>query len=263
MTKVNSGTGDQQDRVEFRTLNAPGDGAFVFAGYAQSFLILADGSVWGWGNNEFEQVLEGGASTILEPAYLPDATGAIAIGTGQRHSLALLDNFQQCPSAIQPITVKEAPPATIDRSGDFLTAMPTGVSYQWFFNGNAVFNQDTATLKMQQNGIYQVEITYANGCSRLSEAQEFFTTDIYTANLPAISLFPNPATEGVFLELSEATGQAFELMLMDARGKEIGRWEAQQILEPLWIDMADQAEGMYVLRVQTEGYQKSLRFLKN
>jgi len=256
------GTGDQQEQRSFRSLNAPGDGAQVFAGYGHSFLLLNDGSVWGWGDNGAGELQGGSTNLLLNPVYLPEVTGSQQVAAGQRHVLALLDNFQECSSDNQMITVQAAPAASIDRSGDFLTALPAGVSYQWFFNGNAVFNQDTATLKMQQNGIYQVEITYANGCSSLSEAMEFFTTSL-GENLPiALKLYPNPASTGIQLEMEGASGKQFAISLLDARGRVLRQWSTQSLEEALWIDMQSYSEGLYLLSIQAEGFRRSLKFLK-
>ena len=65
----------------------------VSAGAAHSLGLLPDGSVWGWGSNQFGQIGDGTATSRLAPVRLNTLTGVfVAVSAGTAHSLALKDD---------------------------------------------------------------------------------------------------------------------------------------------------------------------------
>ena len=62
----------------------------VAAGGRHSLALLANGSVYSWGNNEFGQLGNGSSATGNLPAVVPGLSGVKAIAAGNNHSLALL-----------------------------------------------------------------------------------------------------------------------------------------------------------------------------
>ena len=62
------------------------------AGGRHSLALLANGTVYSWGNNEFGQLGNGSTATGNVPAVIPGLSGVKAIAAGSNHSLALLAN---------------------------------------------------------------------------------------------------------------------------------------------------------------------------
>lgn len=97
-------TRDDQVDAEARVLigilpaGAPSPGATqnavaVSAGGAHALALLADGSVWAWGDNSWGQLGDGTLISRHRPAAVQGLTRpVVAIAAGERHSLALLDN---------------------------------------------------------------------------------------------------------------------------------------------------------------------------
>jgi alpha-tubulin suppressor-like RCC1 family protein len=68
-----------------------GDDTFVSVatGYAHSFAIKADGSLWGWGANQHGQLGDGTTVDKDHPIQIGTETGWVAVSAGFGHTLAL------------------------------------------------------------------------------------------------------------------------------------------------------------------------------
>ncbi len=86
-------------------------------------------------------------------------------------------------------------PAIID-NGTSLVSSETGVSYQWYLNGNPILSSNVQTLPITQNGDYVVEVTYANGCPKSSLPYTVTGVGIERYEFNNFNLFPNP-TKGL------------------------------------------------------------------
>lgn len=257
------GDGTLADRRTFRRLDAPGAATAVFAGAGQSLLRLPDGSVWGWGDNQSGNLLPAGADTLRLPTPLPDVAGALQLAAGQDHSLALLDNYQQCVSPPQWLDVLAAPAVTIDRVGDRLTALPGGSSYQWSLDGVALQGLDTATIEMPQSGTYQVVVTYANGCQRSSTLRSFFLTQRQAAAALPWRVYPTVVQREVWVDLPFGATAPYRLTLYDAAGRVRRHWPELPGGQAQRLTLPALAEGVYLLRVQTaNGQGAGVRLLK-
>jgi alpha-tubulin suppressor-like RCC1 family protein len=94
------GDGSQTDHATPAQVPDLGNVVAIAAGWYQSLALKSDGTVWGWGNNDSGQLgettqtqcstgLGGSPACNTLPAQIAGLNNAIALATGQNHSLAL------------------------------------------------------------------------------------------------------------------------------------------------------------------------------
>jgi hypothetical protein len=121
----------------------------------------------------------------------------------------------QCPlysqtSALTSITFIPATTPTIsfNSSNLELSTITNASSYQWYLNGIAIANSNSANFLPQANGAYQVEAIFSTTCSRIS-AEYSYTSFIQTCpHDPTISpdnlvLCPN-SSDTLFTQIGDA-----------------------------------------------------------
>ncbi len=121
----------------------------------------------------------------------------------------------QCPfysqtSAFTSLTFIPATTPTIsfNSSNLELSTSTNASSYQWYLNGTAIANSNTANFLPQANGIFQVEAIFGTSCSRIS-AEYSYTSFIQTCpHDPTISpdnlvLCPN-SSDTLFTQIGDA-----------------------------------------------------------
>lgn len=129
----------------------------------------------------------------------------------------------------QTITVLPAPAnPTITQAGNMLTCTTPGTAYQWYFSttltsfwlpSNQIPGATSSTLTMTQNGYYGIALTDSNGCVSYFN-QYYMITGISAQSLDGtISVFPNPASEQVFIK--NETGQTALVSVTDISGREV------------------------------------------
>lgn len=101
----------------------------------------------------------------------------------------------------------------------------TANQYQWFdANGNFIPGANSKTFKPTTNGSYRVDILSSNGCYASSDLVSF---TIGLEEIPDgmdFKLYPNPASEKIFLEISGASGiQELELNIFNAIGARVSK----------------------------------------
>lgn len=130
-------------------------------------------------------------------------------------------------------------PAISLNSGQLISS-ETGISYEWFLNGNAIPNSNNINYAPAQSGNYTVEVTYQNGCSEVSDAFEVILTGVGIQQKTFFKIYPNPAqnfviVEGVDLnqvELFNLKGQKMTVSFNDTK-----------------IDLNSIPSGIYLLKV--------------
>ena len=89
------------------------------------------------------------------------------------------------------------------------TYAPTGVGYQWLYNGVPVEGANTAILLASRNGRYQMQLTSQDGCTSISEEFEIaFPAGKEPQGIAMISLNPRDLME-IAKEISDGWLQAF------------------------------------------------------
>lgn len=146
--------------------------------------------------------------------------------------------------------------------GATISANTTGASYQWLDcdNGFAPIPGETnQNYTATSNGNYAVEIT-ENNCVDTSICVSITTIGIENNPLDGTSIFPNPATSKLYLNLPENLHQV-KGTIIDGTGKT--RREFLNIAENGFLDLDGLPSGMYFLRLEIDDQFLEFSFIKN
>ena len=121
----------------------------------------------------------------------------------------------QCPlysqtSALTSLTFIPATTPTIsfNSSNLELSTSTNASSYQWYLNGTAIANSNSANFLPQANGVFQVEAIFGTSCSRLSAEYSYTSFIQICPHDPTISpdnlvLCPN-SSDTLFTQIGDA-----------------------------------------------------------
>ncbi|MEN0006879.1 MAG: aryl-sulfate sulfotransferase [Bacteroidota bacterium] len=119
------------------------------------------------------------------------------------------------------IQLLEALPLPIIMNENGVLSSTTSASlYQWFLDGTPIEGANDATFIPTENGQYQVEVTNSTGCSRISDPINVVITSTITPDQAAITITPNPATDWLFIERKQGTGQGV-VTIFNALGQQL------------------------------------------
>jgi PKD repeat protein len=158
---------------------------------------------------------DGNVGAVASPSHTYAAPGVYTV------ILAAVSD-KQCADTVSAQVEVFALPAkpTLSRSGNTLQA-PTGYTYVWLKDNQPISGATSSELTLSGNGAYVVVITDQNGCSNASDP--FVITGIST--LPdgtTVKVFPNPATDAVWVELNGNYNRQLTVSLFDGTGRLAG-----------------------------------------
>lgn len=153
---------------------------------------------------------------------------------------------------------------TITRNIDSLSTSAVANSYQWYRNGTILQGATQRTVRITNNGWYQVMVD-SFGCTNISDS--FNVTNIGISSIQQfgdVKVYPNPTNGMLNVELDFTSAGATQLTLIDAFGKQvmlISYASGNSVLDQL--DLSGLADGMYMLIIQHDNQQIVKRVLKN
>lgn len=164
------------------------------------------------------------------------------------------------------VQVSTKPPTpNISVSGNTLKCLPSSTSYtyQWYTENGTPVGDGISTFNPGVSGKYYVVVS-RNGCA---SDQSVLTNFNYTAFASVseneagagISVFPNPASGQVFLQLP-GSGR-YDLAVYDLSGRLVARQNVTADQSPVRIDVSSMSDGMYVAEVTFEGKKERAKFL--
>lgn len=130
----------------------------------------------------------------------------------------------------------------ITQNGDTLCSSVSGASYQWSLNGVPVSGATSQCIVPVNSGVYGVAITDANGCTAESDTLSLIVGQAAPVQAQ-IRLWPNPSTG-----LIHVSGVKGQLEVYNSSGQLVKQDEIRRELE---IDLRDQAQGVYFLKIQS------------
>lgn len=139
---------------------------------------------------------------------------------------------------------------------DSLHANSSARTYTWLLNGQAIANP-TEIIRASQSGIYQVIAQNGDCISDTSETFSFLHTALEDELTTAFAVYPNPATDKLFILFPQK--REVQIMVMDIQGRKI--FEKQISLDAAGLgelDVNALNPGYYFLQI--EGVWK--KFLK-
>ncbi|MCI4669243.1 MAG: PKD domain-containing protein [Bacteroidia bacterium] len=235
-------------------LSSAPKGQLVFTGEFQSFVQLEDNSIFGWGRNVSGSLGNEDTVQVNSPEYLPLLTGAGEVSGGLDHLVVHMVYGVTCESAGVEVQINEAPAVSIIENQQSLTADPVGVSYQWFVNGLALVNDTSQSIMPTIGGDYTVEVTFANGCSRVSDPLNFIPVGLEGNLEGKLSIHPNPIKDVIWVEVEEGLRNLKSISFYDGVGKEVFKAAFEVPESKIRIELADLPPGLYSLGVEmTDG----------
>jgi hypothetical protein len=125
----------------------------------------------------------------------------------------------------------------------------SAVTYQWYLNGTAISGATTQSYMPTQTGNYLVRVTDANNCGYYYSAtvKQNVTTGVQTLNADAISVYPNPSTGIINIDIPYAGGSGYTVMIYDNAGKLVMSRRNENK-----IDLSHLDNGFYLLSVRSD-----------
>lgn len=152
--------------------------------------------------------------------------------------------------------------ATITEHGDSLSSNYTSGN-QWYFNGAAIANGNTQSIKLQNHsGIYRVDVS-VDGCTTSAE-RELIVAGI-EHGAATVSLYPNPVVKELHIEVPGHYTNVTAVRLMNAAGQEVGTLELQQESGKRTgiLDMKNYPAGVYILQSTDAATTIEAKIMKN
>jgi len=190
----------------------------------------------------------------------PDVTFPLAtIGT-TTVTWTYSDNCGNAITQTQNITVTDID-NSVSVSGITISADAGGYQYQWVDcdNSNAPITGETnQSFTPTSNGNYAVEITDGT-CTVTSSCTAVTTIGILEPNNSEVSIYPNPTNGKVTITLYKLETLSYELLSLEGKviSSQNGIYSNQ-----FEIDLSDQANGIYWLKIETQNELKTLKLVK-
>jgi len=168
------------------------------------------------------------------------------------------DSLQNSPRINQNQSCTPNPVPTIVDNNNVLTSSTTGVSYQWYLDGNPIPNSNSVSITATASGNYEVEVFYTDGCSEISAPFVLLVTNIEINNFKGnIIVYPNPTSSILNVEFSDS--KLYVATIVDFLGKEV----LKERIENRKIDISALPSGIYMLQLQSEKLVYTTKVVKN
>jgi hypothetical protein len=154
-------------------------------------------------------------STAISPVvtYLSQGSyGATLSVSNQCFAQAITQNNNNA------VNVVAAPPVpSITQQGQNLVSSASN-NNQWYLDGGLIPGATGQSFSPDQNGLYTVEVSNGS-CSSFSSPFQYLSVGIEAPIAEQINIFPNPASNVIYVDYHNAT--AYQLELIDMSGKVI------------------------------------------
>ena len=151
------------------------------------------------------------------------------------------------PGIIGQTTCVEGAALLISANAGDLISSVTSTNYQWFYEGSPISGSNSISITPTLTGNYTVQITYPDGCTRVSPA--YYYENVGIEELSRIySISPNP-TNGIVL-IKKNSPKKILIELSDIFGKFISLMETSEK-----IDISFLENGMYYLSIEGSKYR--------
>ncbi|MBK6835481.1 MAG: T9SS type A sorting domain-containing protein [Bacteroidetes bacterium] len=154
------------------------------------------------------------------------------------------------------ITVLNTIPPEVTENGDTLTSSEA-VSYQWFLNGDTLYNDTNRVLIVSQVGSYHVETVDSNGCASASINRLVGTKEIHS--LVKIKYSPNP-TEGLLqIKMELNSTLKYDLKITNILGEQLLSEKIDNTtMFSKQYDLSKESNGVYFLSIENSENSKSV-----
>lgn len=155
-------------------------------------------------------------------ALISNATSSFYQAQDSGDYRAVIKNIYNCTDTTAEINlgIYDLPSANISLSGsnsicngdsvELSSVLQTGISYQWYFNGDTIPNAHSNILWAKNAGDYKVKITNVNGCSDISTNKTIVVNPVPQATIQSGGNTTICSGENVVLYGSNGIGYAYQ-----------------------------------------------------
>ena len=232
----------------------------ISTGQYTTLVKRADMSVFGFGNNTEDQLSLTGLS-VNTPEHIIDLDGVSFIEASKSSSHVIYSTTKLCSSQDVLVNMLTTPLITITAVNDLLSAI-SGTSYQWYFNGNPIPGETNQTMIATQTGDYTVEVTFANGCTGVSDVYFFSMVSIENLTFENVNVFPNPTNGLINIQLTQELNELTYIEITDQAGRLVKEVEFNNG-NLLTINVSELENGIYHVLIQNTSVSGNIRFIKS
>lgn len=153
----------------------------------------------------------------------------------------------------------------ISFNGQMLISTPAA-RYQWYYNGNALYNGEDRNYRPLLGGEYTVRITDGNGCSAWSEPFVVLLTGVREQGGDAeVVVQPNPAGERLMVRIDGKASREVSMDIRNVLGMVVLHLPAATVegVCEQTLDVAHLPAGVYFLHIGNGGENIVRKFIKN
>ncbi|MEM9022649.1 MAG: T9SS type A sorting domain-containing protein [Bacteroidota bacterium] len=200
--------------------------------------------------------LDAGPNYTLYSWSTGEATSGITVTASDRYTVLVRDanDCRQTDSievTIHPLPAVELGNDTVLCNNATLTldvTIPSG-AYIWQDNSGG------PTFTVTGPGTYWVQVTDPNGC--VNSDTIVVNTDLCDGieeigAAIGLKVFPNPVTDRVWVQVSEAHSGQYAMSLTDVKGRLVNTWTKPLSGQAVPVDLGTLAPGLYLLHLESE-----------
>lgn len=232
----------------------------ISAGQYSTLVKRVDNTVFGFGNNTEDQLSSASGLTVPTPEYINDLDGVGYIEAGWSSSHFLFTEANACVSTTVTVNVSATPVPVITANGDTLSTI-AGTSYQWYFNGNIIPGATNQTHVANAGGEYFVEVTNALGCTGTSAVYIVSLANVEDILADRLSIYPNPASNQLTVEVPESIQSSFNLVIYDHMGRIVYNEEMSNKAH-IQINLHEFESGVYYLILHNTELHFDTRYVR-
>lgn len=190
-----------------------------------------------------------------------DNSATASVGDSGWHKVLVTD-INGCQNYSDSVYLSFLPQPTVPLVQWAQSVLSTGtyLSYQWYYNSFPIAGATSDSLIPTQSGAYFVQVTNAEGCSSNSVVTDVFLTGIQSNLGSAVTIYPNPVTDEMVIQLNSQTQGLFQLELTDLLGNRLPGWQEQlpgATQQVVW-NLGELAAGIYLLHFR-QGAEYSIQ----
>ncbi|MCX6257070.1 MAG: M4 family metallopeptidase [Bacteroidia bacterium] len=142
-----------------------------------------------------------------------------------------------------------------------------GIDYLWSFGDGSTSNEQSPVHSYSNIGIYTVNLIISNQCGSDTITHQITISNIHVGELSDISnilIYPNPASNAVYIELNSYRDQNMKMDLFDITGRQLitEEWNALKGKIIHSVDIENLPSGLYMIRISGNSGLKILKFTK-
>jgi hypothetical protein len=130
-----------------------------------------------------------------------------------------------------------------------------GIPPYMYSIGDTTNYRSSGLFENLTNGIYDLYVLDANGCTANTDLALMDTDTDDLSNLGNVIIAPNPAIDRIFVHLESGTTQKIICDVYDLQGRHVanlGRHVIQRGTQSIPIDLPSLSGGVYILELSTE-----------